>query len=439
MTTPSAADRPNADGVATSVAGSPADTSLPATSEAVPDDGQIRSEPAVEMSRFACLEGLRMWMAWWVVFGHALHLSGTLTSDNRVVHALMQGFRKGHIAVDVFVILSGFVIAHLLCVKSESYPRYITRRFFRLWPLLAAAVVLMLSIQGLYRQAYVDPSWAYKPDMRIERLDQTEARLATHTALKLSMLHGVVPDEVLPYSTSSILSPAWSISLEWQFYLVAPLLVWIARSSWQAAVALFAACAALSYGVAEFRGCSWQVPAVLPLKICLFLVGIGSRLALNHLGKGQLNPWTYAAAAIGVVVAMAAASVMLPWLKFPFGAALFLAFSPILLEENGRFDRPLPLVTGLRRALFDNAWAGSLGRWSYSTYLIHIPLFVLWTGLWAATFGIESSRDHFTALIVSFPVIAAVSYATFRLIEVPGTQVGRTASGWAGRLFERST
>ena len=434
MTTSSAADRPDAGTPSSDAAAT--DTSLPHTTEAVPDDGQIRSQPAVEMSRFACLEGLRMWMAWWVVFGHSLHLSGTLTSDNRVLNALMQGFRKGHIAVDVFVILSGFVIAHLLCVKSESYPRYITRRFFRLWPLLAAAVLLMLSIQGLYRQAYVEPDWAYKPDMRIERLDETESQLATHTALKLSMLHGVVPDEVLPFSTSSILSPAWSISLEWQFYLVAPLLVLIARSSWRAALALFAVCAALSYAVADFSGYSWQFPAFLPLKICLFLVGIYARLSLNHLGKGRLNPWIYAAAAIGLVAVMAGLH-KLGWVKFPFGAALFLAFSPILLEENGRFDRPLPPLTAVRRALFDNAWAGSLGRWSYSTYLIHIPLFVIWTGLWARAFGIESSRDHFVALLVSFPMIAAVSYGTYRLIEVPGTKVGRAASGWVGRLTDR--
>ena len=389
------------------------------------------------MSRFACLEGLRMWMAWWVVFGHSLHLSGTLHSDNRVVDALMQGFRKGHIAVDVFIILSGFVIAHLLCVKRESYPRYITRRFFRLWPLLACMVALTLSIQGWYRQAYVEPDWAYKPEMRVDRLTATEANLPAHVGLKLSMLHGAVPDEVLKYSTSSILSPAWSISLEWQFYLVAPLLVWLARRSVLSAAGLFVVSAAVSWWVTTQSGYTWQFPAFLPLKIGLFLVGIFSRLALNHLGKGRLNPWAYAGGLV-VVFAVLAGLHVAKLMKFPFGAGLFLLFTPILLEENGRFSRPLAPLRTVRRALFDNAWAGSLGRWSYSTYLIHIPLFVIWTALWAKLFGLGSSRDHFVALCLSFPFIAAASWLSYRLIEVPGTKLGRVASKAVGRATERT-
>jgi len=40
----------------------------------------------------------------------------------------------------------------------------------------------------------------------------------------LTMLHGAVPDQILPGSSITYLPPAWSISVEWQFYLVAPFL-----------------------------------------------------------------------------------------------------------------------------------------------------------------------------------------------------------------------
>ena len=47
-----------------------------------------------------------------------------------------------------------------------------------------------------------------------------------HILVHLTMLHAIVPSAWLPSSQFAFLPPAWSISLEFQLYLVAPLLVW---------------------------------------------------------------------------------------------------------------------------------------------------------------------------------------------------------------------
>ena len=79
---------------------------------------------------FNDIVGLRCFIALWVAVGHGLQTSGYLKPTN----ALMKPLLNGHAAVVVFMIVSGFVITSLLMVKSERYPRYITRRFFRLYP-----------------------------------------------------------------------------------------------------------------------------------------------------------------------------------------------------------------------------------------------------------------------------------------------------------------
>ena len=78
------------------------------------------------VERFAPIEGLRAWLAWGVFFGHIVLFAGL----SRL--GIPRG--AGEVASDcvqVFIIVSGFVITHLLLAQQESYASYIARRFFR--------------------------------------------------------------------------------------------------------------------------------------------------------------------------------------------------------------------------------------------------------------------------------------------------------------------
>jgi peptidoglycan/LPS O-acetylase OafA/YrhL len=60
------------------------------------------------------------------------------------------------------------------------------------------------------------------------------------------MLHGAVPDVLVRNAPSAFLIPAWSVSLEWQFYLVAPLVyAWAVSARSYCRLGLCALCVVL--------------------------------------------------------------------------------------------------------------------------------------------------------------------------------------------------
>lgn len=70
-------------------------------------------------------------MALWVVMGH---VALTFNIPDLEANPLWKILGENGRAVNVFIILSGFVIFHLLNTKKERYERYIARRFLRLFP-----------------------------------------------------------------------------------------------------------------------------------------------------------------------------------------------------------------------------------------------------------------------------------------------------------------
>src|SRR6267142_3186556 len=169
------------------------------------------------------LDIARAALAWWVVGCHTIINSGVPWNGGSGF--IEKTMLQASWAVNGFLILSGFVIAKLIIEKGESYRAYLTRRFFRLYPVFI--ICLIPSIFLFERQPI---GWFL-------------SSLATH----LSLLHGIVPESwsIGPVGNecfaASILPPAWSISLEWQYYLIAPAfvgLLWKVRTRWWLLVAL---------------------------------------------------------------------------------------------------------------------------------------------------------------------------------------------------------
>src|ERR1700754_946146 len=89
------------------------------------------------MKRFQAIEGLRGVLAWAVVFSHLVYFADTYTHGfgGRIAHI-------GRPSVLIFIIVSGFVITHVLIERPEPYGSYLARRFMRIFPLFAVTSVI---------------------------------------------------------------------------------------------------------------------------------------------------------------------------------------------------------------------------------------------------------------------------------------------------------
>ncbi|NKM18420.1 acyltransferase family protein [Rhizobium laguerreae] len=122
--------------------------------------------------------------------------------------------------------LSGFVIALMLSNEGEPYDRYIFRRFMRLYPLFLIALVYGMMTGHLYGSVFGESPWLRHVRAGFQtREENLTGTFFEHMLLHLTMLHGIVPDTILPQAPLMSSGPLWSISLEWQFYLIAPLLI----------------------------------------------------------------------------------------------------------------------------------------------------------------------------------------------------------------------
>ncbi|MDP3405216.1 MAG: acyltransferase [Brevundimonas sp.] len=377
------------------------------------------------MKHVGAVDGLRAWMAWWVVCQHLLQISGISTVyDNPVTRLLTMG----GLGVVVFIIISGFVIANLLLMKKEPFAPYIARRFFRIYPLYAIAIVVAALLQQQYFQNVSLAPWALEGNS--ERVLDEWKHMPWHLGLHSLLVHGVVPNTVLSSASSAILAPAWSLSLEWQYYLVAPLLTACLVSKRTllhvVAGALCTICLVSVYilPVQQY----WTFPAFLPLLIGFFLFGSITRLFFSETDRRRLifpaiialiNFALYARTYTGGHFLVAAVPVAI------WGAAVF-SFT----YSGSR--KSVSAVAAFIKKFLDTKFAVNLGLWSYSTYLLHVPVFVVSLSLLRISGIAISPYSYFITMLISCIALVPLSWFSYRFIEKPAMRMG---ARWISRVW----
>lgn len=367
------------------------------------------------MQKFKAIESLRGWMAWWVVTGHALQLIGG--ADLYFPGEIAIWVSQGKLAVQVFMIVSGFVITHLLVSQGEGYRDYILRRWFRLVPLFVTVTVISVSTRIFYVSSFISNPWAQGAEVRLDRLVLEKEYWLPHLLAHLSLLHGLIPNEVLEYAGSTFLSPAWSLSLEWQFYLIAPVLLLAMTRLPFAWIAI----AAVVVSVPAARGLfgHWQYQSFLLIALPFFFGGITSRLLLD-----RRIPWLAGSLTVLSTLAYIEGYGLGQIKLLLVVAAIWFLFFFITARESGVIEVKSRLLDAISWLVALNPVSTALGRISYSTYLAHIPIFAIVIG---SGIMLAGSADRETIVIFTLAAVALTlpaSFAFYRYIEQPGIRLG---------------
>lgn len=348
---------------------------------------------ALKSNHVAELDGLRALLAWWVVAGHYW---ATFSDRFHDLH--------NNSAVSVFIILSGFVITSLLRSRPTSYLAFMTGRWFRLFP----AYLLLLTVSALTlgaQRSGIGGFWIHtdQNQIRTQILEQTQQHLWPQIAAHVVMLHGLVPTWRVPEIAVGIIGQAWSLSVEWQFYLLAPALIaMIVGRRWILLAICVLALIALNW-LPQLRDNS----AFMPHQIGWFAVGIGSFFLYEqraYIAARRLFWFGEAGMlAFGLV-------------QLDLGALVWVTVFPALMVNKGPF--------ALLGRVLKTPVLTALGAASYSTYLVHmLPLFI---GMYVME-RIGLSTPMASAVLVAGSVLFTLgaSMALYRCVEKPGMSLGK--------------
>ena len=166
------------------------------------------------MKRLDCLDGLRGVLAVYVMLSHMAPFAA-------LPPAIQSALSHGGAGVDVFFMLSGLVI-----VRSLESHQYVARPFLiarmaRIFPVYLPVLVLALLVQPLPVPFAAMP-WL-PPDSTAIHIQTSgwPAAWPIDLAAHLTMTHGLFPNAIRPDAWTAFLGAAWSLSTEWQFYLLA--------------------------------------------------------------------------------------------------------------------------------------------------------------------------------------------------------------------------
>jgi len=366
------------------------------------------------MNHFRSIDGLRAWLAWIVVFAHiALYTA----ADIRIPLLQLTLGVAAHRAVSIFIIISGFVIANLLLERKESYVPYITRRFLRIYPLYLVCLCAGIFATHLHSLAFTAHPWGqYVPQ---PELIAAEARSLAgngfywNLVAHLSLLHGAIPSGILGVSEYTFLAPAWSLSLEWQFYLVAPLIVAaLANRSGRIVVSMAAVAGYVAFRLGWLG--EFFDPSFLPGAALQFATGIATRLVFSKLPKFTRYP------VAGVILVFGFIFVSHDLLPFIF----WIAFVAWMRTERPP-DNPGVGVERCCEIAFNSKLAIFLGKRSYSTYLIHAPIIYAIVYVCIARFALGMPQTILCTLIAAPLLTLLASLLLFRYVEAPAIALGK--------------
>ncbi len=353
------------------------------------------------MGKIRELDDLRGLLAVWVVCVHLLATAGVNPSSFGFLAPLFGE----HMRVQIFCILSGFVIFLMQSRRPESYGTFMMGRLLRIYPAYLVAFVLSVlcadfAMSVLQTAPYPGP----RGEVRIVLMQSAFDRMPEHLLAHLTLLHGLIPEGWLPNAAYAFLGQAWNISTEFQFYLVAPLLfLGLATGPRWRRIAVAVSGVGLWYLLHD-----WPNPADLAQYAPYFVLGILSFFFWQRdwSDRRHLNP----------LVVLALSGLTFAFADMATGIWAFILGSLALRRDQGRIAWGITWLS--TKPMQD------LGRISYSLYLLHMmPLYVGMAMLNDA--GLDRKPYLLLLTVVTFSLALPMSWICAHYVEAPANALKR--------------
>ncbi|MDR3503364.1 MAG: acyltransferase family protein [Legionella sp.] len=326
-------------------------------------------------------------------------------------HSGLKLVPSGFIGVDIFFVISGFLITSILHNSLQknrfSFLEFYSRRLWRLQPVFICLILATICVTYLF----------YLPEDLVNYFNSArKTTLFTSNSFFEKATKGYFSAKAneLP------LLHTWSLSIEWQCYLVLPLIMYALHRIFSPRhlskviyiLTLFFLLLALYYSAKE----PTKTYYYLSSRIFEFLIGScvafnSNRFSLNKYVSESLN-----VAALLVIFYIATRS-NISW-GFPNGYAFILCAAVSILIAAGK-NNPQSLLTQLlsiKPLVF-------IGLISYSLYIWHWPVFVLIHYL-----GIGETTP---VLALAFSFIFIISFLSWKFIEKPAQKFNTLKFGYS--------
>ncbi|ANF59182.1 acyltransferase family protein [Halotalea alkalilenta] len=320
------------------------------------------------------IQALRAFAAWLVVFHHFMQVFFNFKAESLTGQLLST---RGQVGVDIFFVISGFVIYLASAGKSIHSPRFMLERLIRIAP--AYWIFTLITASIIYFDARMMPNYGLDP-----------------VALLKSLLF-IPTQNPAGFGFYPILPVGWTLNFEMMFYALFALSLLAGRRHRVWITTLLVVLLGGWLAHQPFISSFYTNPVIYE-----FLLGIGLALIYRRGWLPALSGW-----ALLVPAAIAAGAV-----------AMILQFDdqhPYRLLTWGLPSAALVAALISMEKLFDgNRVLKHLGDWSYSVYLLHV--IVLWCG--AYLLHRRLGLDPYLTLALCLPVIAVGSWLSFTYVEM---------------------
>ena len=363
------------------------------------------------MRRIAELDGIRGVAIAAILAVHSSEFLVVGVKHKPLYYALYRLMATGWLGVDIFFVLSGFLITTILLDdnRADFWSRFYLHRSLRILP--AFAVVFGLTIVAIH---FLMPETHLTAAVILPAIFFTE---------NWTVLNG---------TNMPMLPHLWSLAVEEQFYLVWPQIVRRLSSATvlKVSLGLVVACELLRVIFALNHVGVWIIYAITPTRIDGLALGAALAAAVTLPATHQFLAAHWRRIALASAFMMFASFVILHRSLLPDNVLSQILAIPaaILLTAMlvyGSVASTLPVV--LRRTLA-NPVLTYLGRRSYSLYLIHLPiLFAAWQNRVHGRLSYLPAGLRVNTLLVlaSIAICLVLTELSWRLVESPAQSLRR--------------